>query len=646
MPDKTHLSRLFSPIKVGAVELKNRIILAPMFTRLAGPDGFVTEKEKDYFVRHAIGGTGLITVGNVTVVPNSSLNPMYNGMWDDKFIPTWRKFAKALHDAGTKLSIQLFHAGSECRSKVIGKQPVAPSAIVSPYTGEMTRELTKGEIEELIEKFAEAAGRARDGGIDMVEIQGSQGFLIHNFMTPLFNKRSDEYGGDSKGRTKFPAEIIKRVKEKAGNDYPVIFRMVASDLVEGGLTLEETKKMGSMLVKAGADALHFTAGAGLHLRHLCMPPVDAGIGCIVDLVAQITDSVDVPVAVAQRIVDPIQAEGILKDGKADMVSLGRTLLCDPDWPRKAAEGAFKDMRKCIGCCQGCVGRVGKPLACLFNPELGKGKEFEIRQAAQPKKVLIIGGGPAGMEVARVAALRGHEVTIYEKARELGGQWILASIPPKKGEFRGVVEYYTIQLEKLGVNITLNETVTPTLIEQANPDVVVVATGAVPAVPEIPGLHGNTVVTAHDVLSGRATIVGDRVAVLGGGEVGCETADFLVEQGKKITLIEMLEELALDKVVLRKPFLMQRFARGGVEVLTSTRVQEIAEHGIMARDRNGLEKNIGVYDTIVVALGAKSVNEIAKQIEGKVSEVYVIGDALEPRNAENAIAEGARVGREV
>jgi 2,4-dienoyl-CoA reductase-like NADH-dependent reductase (Old Yellow Enzyme family)/thioredoxin reductase len=646
MSDKIQLSRLFSPIKVGEVELKNRIIMAPMTTRLAADDGFVTEKEKDYFVRHAIGGTALLIVGNVTVVPNSSLNPIYNGIWDDKFIPRWREFVKTLHDAGTKLSIQLSHAGSECRSKVIGKQPVAPSAIVSPYTGEMTRELTKGEIEELTEKFAEAARRARDGGVDMVEIQGSQGFLIHNFMTPLFNKRSDEYGGDSRGRTKFPTEIIKRVKEKAGNDYPVIFRMVASDLAEGGLTLEDTKEMASMFVKAGADALHFTAGAGLHLRHLCMPPVDAGIGCIVDLVAQIKNIVDVPVAATQRIVDPLQAEGIIKDGKADMVSLGRTLLCDPDWPRKAAEGAFEDIRKCIGCCQGCVGRPGKPLACLFNPELGKGKEYEIRRAAQPKKVLVIGGGPAGMEVARVAALRGHEVTVYEKARELGGQWILASIPPKKGEFRGVIEYYITQLEKLGVKITLNETVTPALIEQANPDVVVVATGAVPDIPEIPGLDGNNVVTAHDVLSGRANIVGDRVAVLGGGEVGCETADFLVEQGKKITIIEMLEELALDKVVLRKPFLMQRLVSGGVEVLTSTRVQEIAEHGIITIDKNGQGKNIGIYDTIVLALGAKPVNEIGKHVEGKVSEVYVIGDALEPRNAEDAVAEGARVGREI
>jgi NADPH-dependent 2,4-dienoyl-CoA reductase/sulfur reductase-like enzyme len=462
----------------------------------------------------------------------------------------------------------------------------------------------------------------------------------------LFNKRGDEYGGNSKGRMKFPVGVIKRIKEKAGTDYPIIFRMVASDLVDGGLTLEDTKTIAPIIAEAGADALHFTGGAGIHLRHLCMPPVDAGRGCIVELVAKIKSVVKVPVIVAQRIVDPLQAEEIIKNGKADIVSLGRALICDPDWPRKAFEGAFEDIRKCIGCCQGCLDRVGGTLTCLHNPQVGKEKEYEIRRAERPKRVLVIGGGPAGLEVSKIAALRGHEVTLYEKDRELGGQWILASIPPQKQEFKEVIRYNVRQLEKLRVKIELNKTVTLSAIKQINPDVVIVATGAVPFIPEIPGVGGKNIVTAHDVLASRINAIGNKVAVLGGGLVGCETADFLAAQGKKVTIIEMLEEVAMDVGLIRKPFLMQRLHNGGVEILTSTRVEEITGHGIIAIYKNGQRKNVGIYDTIVLALGAESLDEIAKQIGGKVPKVYVIGDALKPRKAIDAIAEGAKIGREI
>jgi len=422
--------------------------------------------------------------------------------------------------------------------------------------------------------------------------------------------------------------------------------MVASDLVDGGLTLEDTKTIAPIIAEAGADALHFTGGAGIHLRHLCMPPVDAGRGCIVELVAKIKSVVKVPVIVAQRIVDPLQAEEIIKNGKADIVSLGRALICDPDWPRKAFEGAFEDIRKCIGCCQGCLDRVGGTLTCLHNPQVGKEKEYEIRRAERPKRVLVIGGGPAGLEVSKIAALRGHEVTLYEKDRELGGQWILASIPPQKQEFKEVIRYNVRQLEKLRVKIELNKTVTLSAIKQINPDVVIVATGAVPFIPEIPGVGGKNIVTAHDVLASRINAIGNKVAVLGGGLVGCETADFLAAQGKKVTIIEMLEEVAMDVGLIRKPFLMQRLHNGGVEILTSTRVEEITGHGIIAIYKNGQRKNVGIYDTIVLALGAESLDEIAKQIGGKVPKVYVIGDALKPRKAIDAIAEGAKIGREI
>lgn len=641
--------RLFSPVKIGTLKLKNRIIMAPMVTRQASSDGFFTEKEKDYFVRRAMGGVALITIGDVLPDVGVQVTQNHEALYNDKFIPGWREFAKAIHDAGAKLSAQLSHAGNECKSEITGRKPVAPSAIFAPYAGEIPHELTKEEIEELIEKFADAAVRAREAGVDMVEIQGSQGFLLHNFVTPLFNKRTDEYGGDLKRRVRFPIEVIKGVKRKAGSDFPVSFRMVVADLVEGGLTLEDTKKMAPMLVEAGADALHLTAGAGLHVLHLCLPPVDAGTGCVVDLVAQIKKVVDVPVIVAQRIVDPAQAEEILKEEKADIVCLGRALICDPDWPKKAAEGVQEDIVKCIGC--GCCidrrlrGGVSPSVVCLRNPAVGKEKEYEISQSKESNKVLIIGGGLAGLEAARVAALRGNKITLYEKSNQLGGQWNLAYIAPKKQEYKEVITYYVRQLEKLNVRVKLNKIVDSTVVEQINPDVVIVATGSAPIIPEILGIDRKNVVTAHDVLRGSAS-VGDKVAVLGGGLVGCETADFLAERGKKLTIVEMLEEIAEGESILRKPFLMQRLSKAGVEILTSTRVKEISEHGVIAIDKNGQEKNIGTYDTVILALGAKPINNIAKQIEDKVSKVYVIGDAVEASMAIDAIADGARVGREI
>lgn len=644
MPTRVRLAKLFSPVKIGTVELKNRIVMASMGS-LTGKEGFLSETTKNYLVRRAKGGAALITTELTTVAPNSQTTLLDLGIWNDRFNPAWTELATAIHDAGAKLSIQLSHGGRLCKPSVICRQPVAPSAVTSPLTGETPRELTLSEIEELTERFGEAATRARDAGADMVEIQGAQGQLVHDFMSPLVNKRTDEYGNDLKGRIKFAVEIIKRVKEKTGSDFPVVFRMVGSDLVKGGLVLEDSKVMAPILVEAGADALSVTAGAGGEVVHFMIPPADAGTACSVDLAGAIKSVVQVPIITAQRIIDPVQAEDILKEGKADIICLGRALLADPDWPRKAAEGAFEDIRHCIGCCQGCVdtGRKYGRRTCLQNPEVVKEKEFEIGPVKKPRRVTVVGGGPAGMEAARVAASRGHQVSLYEKGSELGGQWILACKPPKKDDYREVIRYNRRELNKLNVRIHLNQAVTLALIEETKPDVVIVATGAVPISPGIPGVDNKNVVTAHDVLSGKASI-GDKVVVVGGGMVGSETADYLVTHGKKVTIIEMLEKIAADVGPCRKYYLLQRLTQGGVEILTSARVKAITEGGIIV-DKNGEDRNIGTFDTVVLALGTKPVRELAEQLEGKV-EVYTIGDAAEPRKAIDAIAEGARIGREI
>ncbi|MFH2075758.1 MAG: FAD-dependent oxidoreductase, partial [Pseudomonadota bacterium] len=636
------------PISIGSVELKNRIIQAPMVTRLGATDGFMTANEKRFYLRRAQGGIALATVGNVTVMSNVQPEGRYDGIWDDKFIPAWKDFVAAMHEYDMKVSLQLCHAGSQSHFHVTNTEAVAPSEMVSPVTKEKCRSLTKTEIAEIVERFADAAVRAKEAGADMVEIQGVQGFLVQNFMTPLFNKRTDEYGGSLEGRMKFPVEIVRRIKEKAGTDYPVVFRMVASDLVEGGITVEDAKRMAPMLVEAGADALHFTAGAGHHVRHLGMPPVDAGRGCIVDLVAQIKALVDVPVIVVQRIVDPLQAEEILEKGQADIIGLGRALICDPDWAKKAAGGLTDDIRRCIGCCQGCYDeiRAGRSWTCLYNPEAGKEEEYEIVKAKNPRRVAVIGGGPGGLEAARVAALRGHSVALYEQTDRLGGQWILACVPPRKDEYLEVTRWYKDQLEKLGAKVYLNKLATPQDIIAAGSDVAIVATGATPILLKIPGTEDGKVVTAHDVLAGKKIDLGNKVLVIGGGMVGIETAEFLAEQGKRITVVEMLDEIAAEIGIVRKPYMNQCLSDHGVEIFVSTRVERVSDDGVIVTGKNGEKKNIGAFDSIVLSVGAKPRNELAKELEGKVAQVLVVGDALKPANALVAIADAARIAREI
>jgi len=646
MSNKYDFHRLLSPIFIGPVKLKNRIIQSPMVTRLGEVDGFMTAKEKSFYLRRAQGGIALATVGNCTIMPNVQPEGRYDAIWDDKFIPGWKDFTAAMHDYDMKVSLQLCHAGSQSHFHVTKTGAVAPSEMVSPVTGEKCRALTKTEIEEIVERFVAAAIRAKKAGADMVEIQGVQGFLVHNFMTPLFNKRIDEYGGCLEGRMKFPMAIVQRIKEKAGKEYPVVFRLVASDLVEGGITLEEAKRMAPMLVKAGADALHFTAGAGHHVRHLGMPPVDAGRGCIVDLVAQIKPLVDVPVIVVQRIVDPQQAEDILEKGYADIIGLGRALICDPDWVKKVAESSPEEIRRCIGCCQGCYDeiRAGRSWTCLYNPEVGKEDEYKITKTKNPKKVAVIGGGLAGMETARVAALKGHNVALYEKTDRLGGQWVLACVPPRKEEYLEVIRWYKNQIEKLGVKIFLNKEATVEDITAAGSDVAIISTGVTPLLLRIPGSELVKVATAHDVLDGKAGALGERVLVIGGGMVGIETAEFLSERGKKVTVVEMLDEIASEIGIVRKPYMNQCLSDHKVEIFVSTKVERVTEDGVVVSGKESGNENIGSFDSMVLAVGAKPRNELAKTLEGRVTQVYVVGDALKPANALVAIADAARVAR--
>jgi len=649
------LKKLFSPVSIGVIQVKNRIVMPPMTTMMGADDGAITQRQIDYYEARAKGGAGLIIVEFMTVDRFPSYIPNALALWDDKFVPGLRDLVRRVHAHGAKIVPQIAHPGPQSLSFLQGVQPVGPSPIVCEVTRELCRELAVGQIDGIIEQFVEAARRAREGGCDGIELHAAHAYLlVGSFLSALRNRRTDAYGGTTEGRVKLLLQIIKAIRAEMGPDFAVIVRISGEEQMPGGRSIQETQYMARLLADAGVDALHISNGVYLHLQWRINPPMGTPLGINVDCSAAVKKAVDVPVIVVGRINNPRLAEDILDRNQADLVAMGRSLLADPDLPIKAAEGRFEDIAPCIGCGLGCYSELayGRPLTCLINPAVGREKEMAISATAKSKKVLIAGGGPGGLEAARVAALRGHEVTLFDKATKLGGQFNLASVPPMKQEICQVISYLSTQAEKAGVRVELNEEVTPELIERFVPDTLIVATGGEPLVPDLLGVQNKNVATAHDVLAGKAGIGAKNVLVLGGGMVGCEIADFLAYQGDNpslsrtaVTIVEMLPDIGLDLPDPHRMLLMLRLRDKGVKVITSAKVKEILDDGaVLVRD--GQEETINGMDCVVLALGARSVDSLSEKAKDQVAEVYVIGDAKEPRRALEAIAEGAIVGRKI
>ena len=647
---------LFSPIKIGTMEVRNRIAMPPMSNGYGAADGTVTEKMLDYYEARAKGGVGLVIVE--ATAPNDARKhlPISPGLFDDKQIPSWRELAKAVHGHGARLATQLFDAGPESLSFLSGVQPVGPSPVAGRYFRQIPRELSIEEIEGVIDDFAEAAKRGREAGLDAIEIHAVHGYaMVGSFLSPFFNKRTDVYGGSLEGRLKLLVEIIKRIKARAGGDFPIVVRISGDDRVPGGRTLQETQFIAPILVEAGVDAFEVSGGTIPTTFWAVVPPSGTPLALNAPFAEALKQVVSVPVICVGRINSPQLAEFILASGKADMVSMGRALMADPEMPKKAAAGDLEDIAPCVADNYGCIGAAmaGRPPTCIVNPAMGKEKEMAIVPAEKPKRVLVAGGGPAGLEAARVAALRGHQVALLEKEGKLGGQVNLASVPSHMQELSQLIKYLSRQVEKAGVKVELGKEVTPELVDEMKPDVVIVATGACPLTPDdIPGVDNERVVTAWDVLAGKAVTAARNVVILGGGLVGCETADFLAETGDNpavgrtaVTIVEMLGDVALDMPSEVKHLLMQRLHAKGVNIITSATVMEILDDGVIFT-RDGQEESVRNVDAIVLALGASPVDSLSEKIKGKVAEVYVIGDAKEPRKILEATAEGAEVGRKI
>jgi NAD(H)-dependent 7beta-hydroxy-3-oxo-delta4-cholenoic acid oxidoreductase len=649
------LVKLFTPIKIGSMEVKNRIVMAPMTTNWAPDDGTISQKMIDYWEVRAKGGVGLIIFEAVTIDVAFPYIIQTVGLWDDKLIPGFKRFVDAMHAHGAMIAPQIIHPGPESFCWLKGTQPVGPSPAVCKTHGQVCRELTIEEIQTIVGQFGEAARRAREAGCDAIEFHAAHNYMLAgSFLSPLRNKRTDVYGGAVDGRLRFLLEVMESIRDKAGADFPVILRISGDEHLPGGRDILDSQYIAPRLVAAGVDAFHISGGVVPDVYWQILPCLGTQPGFNVPAAAAVKQVVDVPVMVVGRINDPQLAEDILVKDYADMIVMGRALLADPELPNKAREGNIEDIAPCTSCGQGCLRTqlTYEPMTCVINPTVGREKEMTITPAVKQKKVLVIGGGPGGLEAARVSALRGHQVTLWEKASKLGGQINLAVIPPMKQELSKWIIYLSTQVNKLQVKVELNKEATPELIKKEKPDVVIVATGGKPLIPEIPGIERNIVVTAADVLEGKLAISRGNVIIIGGGMVGCEIADMLADPGYNqttgsvpVTIIEMLADIGLDIIPQTRMLLLPKMREKGVTAITSATVKEIIEDGVIII-KEGKEETIHGIDFIILTCGTESVDELSAQIKDTVPEVYVIGDAKAPRKALEAIAEAAEIARKI
>ncbi|MCL6478419.1 MAG: FAD-dependent oxidoreductase [Peptococcaceae bacterium] len=661
---------LFKPITIGSLEIKNRISM-PAIHHSYTPEGFVNDRLVKYYETRARGGAGLIIVGGCSIDQLGS-GPKMIGLHDDRYIEGLQRLTAAVKGAGAKIAAQLYQAGRYAHSLLTGQQPIAPSPVASRLTREVPREMTPEDIRAVIESFADAALRARKAGFDAVEIIASAGYLISQFLSPLTNQRTDRYGGSWENRCRFGIEVIKRVKEKAGRDFPVLVRLAGNDFMPGGNTNREAAMFAVELEKAGADCFDVTGG--WHETRVPQITGDLPRGGFAYLAWGVKSAVGVPVIASNRINDPRVAEEILRNGQADMVNIGRPLIADPEFPNKAAAGDLRSIRRCLACNQGCFDMVFTmgEVHCIINPQAGREYEITVEPAAQPRKVLVIGGGAAGMEAARTAASRGHDVTLWEKGPRLGGQIYYAAKPTGKQEFLNLVDYYEHQLQACGVKVLLNREATAGNVAGENADVIILATGARPSEAPFPVTAGGRMVSALDVLAGNAAL-GRNVVVVGGGAVGCETAitiagtgtlsaenlKFLMENEaesyetlirllnrgtKNVTVVELLKGIGRDIGVTTRWVIMKEIKRLGINVIDQARVKEVNDRGVVI-EREGRESLVPA-DTVVLAVGARPENELAGRLQGKAAELHVIGDAASPRKLADAIREGFELGRKI
>jgi 2,4-dienoyl-CoA reductase-like NADH-dependent reductase (Old Yellow Enzyme family)/thioredoxin reductase len=630
-----------SPGKIGNLELKNRCIFPPMGTSFA-INSEVGSRTINYHVRRVQGGCAMniVEIASVHYTSSSLTTP---GIHDDKFIPGLTRLAAAIKEAGGAACIQLWHGGRQTSGKPFGGQPWAPSAIPCPMIQEMPHAMTKEEIWEIVHAYGDAALRAKTAGFDAVELHGAHGYLIDCFLNPYSNTRTDEYGGIFENRIRFGLEVIAEVRSKVGKNFPVLIRMSLSENVEGGIQVEDGLKAAKRYEQAGVDALDISQGCYGAIPYT-VPPYFLPIGVNVSNAALVKKNVKIPVIVAGRINTPDMAEEILKSGGADFISLGRGQLADPDFVNKAAANKGDEIVRCIACDQGCVGRAfsGEGVSCVFNPSTGDEANVIIEPAAKKKNILVIGGGPAGLEAARVAAQRGHSVILFEKTAKLGGQFLIAGFAPHKEYFTEAAIHMGYRAQKAGVNIRLYTEASAENIRAVNPEEIIIAAGSEPIIPQIPGIDGSNVYEARGIIGSNNYVAEENIVVIGGGLVGLEAMEILTNQGKKVAVVEMLGAVGKDMEMYIIPYVMAFLKDHKISVHTNSKCIEIGgDHIVIEKDGKIFELSC---EAVVTAMGAKSNRRIEEVVKSIGVPYHIIGDAQKPAKILNAIWQGNQTAR--
>lgn len=649
MGDRTKM--LVQPIKIGSLLLKNRMVRSPMWSRTSNVEGEVTEQLLDMYETAARGGPSMIIVEAVAVAARYAWPESQLRIDDVKFMPGLRRLVEIIHLNGTACEFQLHCAGAFARDSI------SPSGVACYGPGRtiyiQPRPLSLSEVEELRDLFILAAVRAKDIECDGVVIHGATSYFLQQWVSPHTNKRLDRYGGSFENRIQLPLEIVRGIRQKCGSSFLIGYSMVIDELLPDGISIEESTAFAKALEQNGVDHIDLMVGT------YETSSLEKGVGRSNRQPKGIFDRAEIfkklpNIKIFARCNgehDPIKWEEALQKGQCDVIQIGRPLLCDPELPKKVEEGRLEDIRLCIRCgqCYDTGVFKGSQHHCSLNAELGRERDYAIKRiTTSPKRVLVVGGGPAGLEAARIAALRGHEVTLMEREAELGGSARIASLPIGKEEIRiYFIDWLERQCRKAGVSLELNREVSVEVIKRFKPDVVIWATGAKPLVPDISGINKSHVVTAEDILTGRLK-VGKKVVVAGGGQVGVETADFIAEKSlaESVTIIEMLPMLAYDMSTFLRTYMLQvLLPRGRVKVFTNMQIQEITDDGVIALDKDW-KKHKFECDTVVNSLGYVPNTALSEVLKGEVKEFYTIGDCVKPRNILYAVQEAAYIARKI
>ncbi len=641
--------KLFEPGSIGGITLRNRIVMSPMQTHFTqGGDNRYTERYIEYYCQRARGGAGLIITNHVKAEKKIDPYPItygYPTLDSLNEIKYFHELTESVHRYGAKIAIEL-SAGTGRLADVIlpDKWPIGPSEISLLSMPELrTRALTRGEIAGLVEAYGKAAGLARQAGFDILYVHATA-YLIDQFLSSCWNRREDEYGGPLENRMRFLLECIASAREQVGKDFPIIVGLALDHGFLGGRELNESIEIAGKLKEIGVDTLHLRRGS-YDSMNLIIPTDYMEDGVSVPYAEILKRETGLKTIVDGNLSDPDLEERLILENKLDFVGMGRPLFADPWWPEKARRGREEEILPCIRCMQ-CINRVffGQYAACSVNPFTGKEYLGPLAPVKKAKRILIAGGGPAGMYAAVLASERGHRVTLIEKGDRLGGHLRGASVPAHKKEVYGFYKWLLKRVENSDIELKLGTEVTPELVRQLKPDAVIVATGSVPSLPQVPGMDKPLVRIATELLSNRES-AGERVVIVGAGLVGCETALYLAGQGRKVTLIDMLPEIAADVVFMARFSLLAALQEKGIQMEAGLRLKEISDEGIVVEDDSGRLKSIA-SDTVVIATGLKPNSKLYDELAGEVQEIYQIGDCREPRNFLEAVHEAYYIVKEI